>query len=415
MMASEGISQVAVVKFVNGRVFNGQHFQKQEFYIQEGIFSFREPARVDSVIDLGNGYVIPPFGDAHTHLFSRVEDFSKHNDLFIKDGVFYAMNQDPIYTLTDTVIALAEQKSTVDISYTRGVVTASWNIVAGLYRQFGEQGMFGEKKSLQELDTKNVFLMDDRNDLINKWPLLEEKNPDFIKIIIAFSEEQEKRKNNPGYSFELGSYSMTPGIDPELLTPLVNRAHMTGLRSSVHIETAADFRLAVKSGTDFIAHLPGSWQVGVEKTGYSDLNRWKITHGAAKQAAEKNVIVITTAIPPEDTPHPDDYSEIHTHNIALLENRKVPIILGSDRFDKTIRAEVFYLKELGVFDNRTLLNRLTLDTPRAIFPDRKIGKITEGFEASFLVLEKNPLADIKHISTIRMRVKEGRLLRLNPN
>jgi len=325
------------------------------------------------------------------------------------------MNQDPIYTLTDTVIALAEQKSTVDISYTRGVVTASWNIVAELYRQFGEQGMFGEKKSLQELDTEYLFLMDDRNDLVNKWPLLEEKNPDFIKIVIAFSEEQDKRKNNPHYSIELGSYSMTPGIDPKLLSPLIKRAHGAGLRTSVHIETAADFRLAVESGTDFIAHLPGSWQIGREKTGYSDLSKWKITPGVAKQAAEKNVIVITTAIPPDDTASSDDYAEIHTHNIALLESRKVPVILGSDRFDKTIHAEAFYLKKLGVFDNLTLLNRLTYDTPRAIFPDRKIGKIAEGFEGSFLVLEKNPLSNIKHISTIRMRVKEGRLLGLNHN
>jgi len=88
MMASEGFSQEAVLKFMNGRVFNGQHFQNRDFYVQEGVFSFREPARVDSVIDLGSRYVIPPFGDSHTHLLSRVKDFSEHNDLFVNKGVF---------------------------------------------------------------------------------------------------------------------------------------------------------------------------------------------------------------------------------------------------------------------------------------------------------------------------------------
>jgi hypothetical protein len=49
-------------------------------------------------------------------------------------------------------------------------------------------------------------------------------------------------------------------------------------------------------------------------------------------------------------------------------------------------------------------------TPRAIFPKRKIGFLRDGYEASFLVLGGNPLADLEHIKNINLRFKQGYLL-----
>ncbi len=43
----------------------------------------------------------------------------------------------------------------------------------------------------------------------------------------------------------------------------------------------------------------------------------------------------------------------------------------------------------------------------AIFPDRKIGRLADGYEASFLVLDADPLADFSAIEKIRLRVKQG--------
>ena len=109
----------------------------------------------------------------------------------------------------------------------------------------------------------------------NKWPALASKNQDFIKVIVAFSEEEGKRKRNPHYRAKPPDYSAKAGIDPQVLTDLVKRAHAAGLRVSAHIETAADFRLALESGVDIIAHLPASWQIGA-KTGFTD---GRLDHG----------------------------------------------------------------------------------------------------------------------------------------
>ena len=53
-----------------------------------------------------------------------------------------------------------------------------------------------------------------------------------------------------------------------------------------------------------------------------------------------------------------------------------------------------------------LLNILTL-TPKTIFPNRKIGELKNGYEATFLVLNDNPLDNMNNIDNIVLRVKNG--------
>jgi imidazolonepropionase-like amidohydrolase len=49
-------------------------------------------------------------------------------------------------------------------------------------------------------------------------------------------------------------------------------------------------------------------------------------------------------------------------------------------------------------------------TPRTIFPNRKIGRLREGYEASFLVLNGNPIENFDYVKNIRLRFKQGVLL-----
>ena len=45
-----------------------------------------------------------------------------------------------------------------------------------------------------------------------------------------------------------------------------------------------------------------------------------------------------------------------------------------------------------------------------IFPNRKIGHLQDGYEASFLVLDQNPLENFENVKTIRRRFKQGNFL-----
>jgi imidazolonepropionase-like amidohydrolase len=54
-----------------------------------------------------------------------------------------------------------------------------------------------------------------------------------------------------------------------------------------------------------------------------------------------------------------------------------------------------------------LLKMWTETTAQTIFPSRKIGELREGYEASFVALEGNPLDDLTNLHRIKLRFKQG--------
>jgi hypothetical protein len=93
----------------------------------------------------------------------------------------------------------------------------------------------------ETLETQGYFQIDDKADLEATWPVILEYRPDFIKTILVFSEEYEKRRHD-------AAYFGRKGLDPELLKDLVRLAHEHDLRVSTHVATAADFLHAVDAG-----------------------------------------------------------------------------------------------------------------------------------------------------------------------
>jgi imidazolonepropionase-like amidohydrolase len=57
-----------------------------------------------------------------------------------------------------------------------------------------------------------------------------------------------------------------------------------------------------------------------------------------------------------------------------------------------------------------MLRLWSVTTPQAIFPKRRIGSLAPGYEASFLVLPSDPLADWRATRNIRTRVKQGHVV-----
>jgi imidazolonepropionase-like amidohydrolase len=106
-------------------------------------------------------------------------------------------------------------------------------------------------------------------------------------------------------------------------------------------------------------------------------------------------------------------------NLRTLLEAGVKIAIGSDgisgeRRFVTARDEVNFLAGHGMLDNLALLRAWAVDTPRTIFPDRKLGELRPGFEANFLVLGADPLDDPANLHRISLRVKAGRVLPAMP-
>lgn len=180
---------------------------------------------------------------------------------------------------------------------------------------------------------------------------------------------------------------------------------------AVHIYSAADFRAAAAAGADEIAHLPG--------TGYSapyGYDRFLITAAAARA----NVTIATTLswLGELETDNPAAYAAVRNRiiipNLRLLRAAGAPIIIGSDSFRHTVLPEIEVLNRLGLFTNAELLRLAGEQTTRGIFPGMRLGRLRDGYRADFLVLDRDPLANLDALRAIHLRVKQGETIVLPP-
>lgn len=379
------------LRFINGFWFDGKTFPAKTVYSINGILSFKPPAKIDATVDLQQNYVIPPFAEAHTHQFLDVMNFQEQIEDYLGKGIFYAKNTNGLSRFTVRVRLFINQPNSVEVAYSHGGLTATDGHPVQIYDFLGKNNVFPNFTS-GEMENQAYFIVDDEKDLNQKWPLIKNGQPDFIKTYLDHSEEFELRRADPKYHGK-------KGLNPKLLPKIVKQAHQDNLRVSVHITTAQDFHNAVRAGVDEISHLPLA----------------RINEGDARLAARKNIFVVTTTLSHRDTSHVQNLDEIHRDNLKLLLKSGVKIALGTDNMPTGVVEEAENIYRLKVFDTLTLLKIWTENTPQTIFPTRKIGFLKSGYEASFIALKGNPLENFSYIRKINFRYKQGQFIKTRTN
>ena len=397
-------------KFVNGQWFDGKRFRRRIFYSAGGRLTESAPAQVDETLDLSNGFVIPPFGDAHTHNFDNAYIFKPVLKAYLEQGIFYAKVQTNFRTGAQELAPQLNSPESLDVIYANGALTSDFGHPIEIYEPIAmhlfspEQRRANSARILRsrEAEGNAYHVIETPSDLETKWPSILNGKPGFIKIMLLHSEAYAPLQTPPQ---ELGHR----GLDPRLVPLIVTKAHAAGLRVSAHVESAADYHTALAAGVDEIAHLPGYYIAEKE-----DVRGYQISEEDAKLTARRGVSVITTARLAENyKAMPALYARIRAtqiRNLKLLKSRGVRLLIGGDSYGDTALPEVIYLLNLGVFNSAELLRRWSEDTPRAIFPTRRIGKLREGYEASFIVLKGNPLENFTRVREVSLRVKQGHLL-----
>lgn len=389
-------------QFTNGQWFDGKGFRRRTFYSINGVLRLKKPATIDEVIDLKNGFVIPPFAEAHNHWLEpqRVDEYIQN---YLRDGVFYVKDESNLPYIVSQFRDKLNRPTSVDFVTAMQGFTGSGGHPLEVIRQFKEMGVLPKEWSERDFDGKAVMIVDDAKDIPSRWSLLLESKPDFVKAFLNYSGPGETRKGD----------AKKTGLDPKLLPEIVRLAHKAGLYVSVHISTAADFHNALVAGADEIAHLPF---IDFEKALGNE--HFLISETDARFAAKRGVRMITTLGWLEDlkSENPQQAEEARTQvvvpNLRLLKRNGVKLLVGSDQFRETSLPEILLISSLNVFTKLELLKMSCEVTPQAIFPKRNMGFLREGYEASFLVLDGNPLTNFEQIKNIRLRFKQGHLLNL---
>jgi imidazolonepropionase-like amidohydrolase len=404
-------------KFSNGNWFDGKKFKQQTFYSVNGILTKRAPSKIDETVDLKNGFVIPPFADAHTHNLDGVRDLDRLSKAYLNEGTFYVQVLGNHGSGAKEARPFLNKPSTIDVVYANGMLTCTYGhpfmvyepLELGIYNPAEAFKRIAEVKKSRRAENEAYWFLDSKTDVDAKWDKILAAKPDIIKIGLLDAENYAKQIT--------AGDMINKGLSPEVAEYVVQKAHQSGLRVFAHIETASDFRIGVKIGVDGFAHAPYyGWNGSLETKPTDDLTVQDI-----KLAARKNITVIPTAqiatyrVTDYDSDRKGTLNQERSRRVIERQKKLfnemykkgVRLAFGLDNFGSTLSPEIFYFHDNKIFNDQTLLKIAVETTPQTIFPNRKIGRLRDGYEANFLVLDGNPLEDFNQIKNINQRFKQG--------
>lgn len=395
------------VAFTNARWLTDAGFVQDTHYSINGVLSSRRPARVDTTIDLGGGYVTPAFGDAHTHNLDGVFRLDSVRAAYLREGTLYVQVLTNSRTGADAVRTRFNRPCELDVAYANGGISSTLSHpflayeprAAGIYSDW--EARAAEIRRSRRAERNSYWFVDDTGALRTEWPKILAGQPDVLKIFLLDASENPPPINEDGLP-------RGRGLKPSVAAAFVKLAHAAGIRVAAHVETANDFRIAVDAGVDMVAHLPG---YEIEKNLPSSVA--EIDEESARRAGERGIVftpTVSLAVLSGEPTTPDSLiarrRAIQRRNIQLLLRHGAQLAIGSDWFGRTAWGEVEALHALGIL-SREQIARAWMATPSLIFPRRRIGALADGHEATFLVFREDPFSSLDALRGITLRVKQG--------
>ncbi len=398
-----------VISFTNGRWFDGTSFRGHTVYSVHGVLADSIGEPITQTIDLHGGFVIPPFGDAHEHNFSSLRTAQTEIATYLHDGIFYAQGVTEPASSSAQVRPLVNRPDSVDVTYAHGGLTGDQGhpkevyeaLTLGLYGSTRPSDYVQRIRASSRREGDAYWVIDTPEQLQQKWPKILAGKPDLIKVYLTHSEEDLARRAQTDKVDQVG-------LHPAMVRPIVVRAHAAHLKVVAHVDTEADFHTALLAGVDEMAHLPGYCIRAKE-----DPKTYRLTDRDISLAAAHHVPIIATASVCDNSFYNrSDEDKAATRALQIetlrrLRNAHVPVLVGSDSYGSDSQHELAYLDSLGVWSSAELLRLSKETTDRDIFPRRKIGTLTPGSEASFLVLKNDPLERWSATQEIVDRWKNG--------
>ena len=382
------------IEYRNGHWFDGRRFVDRTMWVVGDRFSETVATGTVTVVDLHGGFVVPPYAEGHNHWLEPAL-VDAYVQTYLRDGVFYVRDQGTAPKIHDAMRPALGGPTSVDFVSAHQGFTGPGGHPIEIVDQLAAVGILPAEWATTHGEGEALFAVASEKDVDRAWPTLMAGHPDFVKLFLVHSDEYEARRDDT---------ALTPkqrGLDPSLVPAIVSRAHAAHLRVSAHVENAHDFHVAVAGGADDIAHMPF--------VSADEPEAYLLADEDCKAAGRRGLSVATTLDFLGDAPTPRQL-EVARANLANLARHGVKIVIGTDLFRQTPRVEVDRIIRFRLLTSVELLTAWAVTTPEVIFPGRKIGRLAGGYEASFLVLEADPLLDPASLHRIVLRVKQGREL-----
>jgi imidazolonepropionase-like amidohydrolase len=404
----QGVGGGGRSEIVGGKWFDGEKFVARTAYVVDGYFVAERPPAVDRVIRVDGSFVVPPYGDAHTHNLAGAYQLAEAFETYRRQGIYYALVLGNSRRGVDTTFRRIH-RGAIDIAWAFGALTSTLGHpflhyeprAMGLHDPSTWRARIDEIRRSRVLEDDGYWFLDTPADVEAKLPSLLLERRGHVKIILFHSERHGALPPDTLSGLNLR------GLDPSLVPGIVRRAHAAGLRVAAHVESVADFEVAVRTGVDLVAHLPG-YNLGQNR----DPAPFRLPEELARLAGERGVVVTPQyafglSLVPADTSRQVVLADLMRHNLGLLRRHGVRVAVGADMYRETAWAEIEALRGLDLWSNAELLRMWSDVTPSVVFPTRRVGRLAPGYEASFLALDCSPLERFECTQRISQRVKQG--------
>lgn len=441
-------SQTTIIKDVNVLdVENKKMIRNISVAISEGKvssmgkFSKIKTSSTDSIIDGKGKYLMPGLIDSHIHffqsggLYTRPDALDFRNITPYKNEIQFAKNNAKDYlqrylsngitTVIDVGGPLWNYK--VRDSIAQNTMGPNVLVTGPLFSMVDRPQLDEGDPPIVKVSTKNEVL-----DLFNKQLPYD---PDFIKVWYIVTKENPAEKTFP------------------LIQYLGQLCKQNNLKLAVHATQLETAKLAIQAGANILVHsiddaiVPKSFIKELKKKKVTYIPTLTVTDGYIKTFTGDidhkvqdlkwaNPAVYNTLIDPkkiDSIKWPQQLKRFYGHdrpsfferidsimnvNLINLSEAGVNVATGTDAGNIGTMHASSYLLELLAMKNANLTNwelivNSTLNPAKGFGIDDEIGSIKAGKRADLLLLDKNPLDDIRNINAIALVIKSGNLL--DPN
>ncbi|NNE05694.1 MAG: hypothetical protein HKN15_08240 [Xanthomonadales bacterium] len=397
-----------VIRYAGGKIFDGEAFHARDLCVRATEL-VACPSSPDVEVSVDGTFLTPPLGDAHTHHFDGPGTLAWHTSIAFKSGMFYAMNMTAATSQVAQIRDLLGGPDQVDAISSTGGITGPDSHPAEIYEALA-LGAYSYEDQLRRADeiraSRKVaddayYVIESDEQLARKWPVILAGAPDFIKVFLRSSERYDE-----GY----GKWGPGGGLDPRLLPLVRERSRAAGLRLAVANSSIGDFRASLAAEADIITHLPCYQDSSQDPTSpYYDTDSAEeclISRPEAEQAAaqDMSVVLIVTEWAKD---RPAEQVQWERQNLETLRAAGVQLAIGSNAYGSTLTEGLIAGMSKGFLPPAELLRIATMDTPSLIYPERELGCLDVGCEASFIAFAGNPLDDAQQLENIVLRVKDG--------
>lgn len=389
------------IEFRNGLWFNGKDFTEGTWYARDGLLTRKVPAKIDTVVDLEKRWVVPPVADAHVSCLAGNPSAKEALKTYMAEGVFYLQILSNSQQERQDLANLLNKPGAPDALFANGGLTCSLGTPFTKYesRAWDMRGPGQAQAKYEQLRLNRKMLgdgywfIDSKDDVSKNWEKIKAQKPGVLSIYLLDAEKSGGKEGK--------------GLTADAAKAIIKKAKKADLQVFAHVETVDDVRLGIKLGVNGFANLPGS-----EWDGTGDPARFELKPDDLKKMAKKNIAVVPLLSHGQAAAISNPaVLEFHKKTLKTLLAEGVPVAIGSDDGSRTMRSELNYWTQLGAMNTEQAMRILCETTPCAIYPERKIGKFEEGYEASFLALNDNPLGNIMKLRLISFKVKNGVILK----